>query len=92
MKQPKMSSLKINKSETKKIRSGLAKKESVKITINIDAKTLSGLRLMAEKTDIPYQRLMNRLLKESLDHKSNNDSRLDRIEKELKKLKAKIAA
>ena len=92
MKQPKISNLKVNKAETKKIRSSTSKKKNVKITINVDATTLAKLRSISKETGVPYQRLMNRLLKESLDRKDETETRLEKLEKELKALKEKIAA
>lgn len=65
---------------------------SVKITINIDADSLSTLRRMAEKTGVPYQRLLNSLLRKSLSDERDSQTRLERLEKEVEKLKKKFAA
>jgi predicted DNA binding CopG/RHH family protein len=92
MKQPKLKNLKINAAETKKIRAAQKNKKSVKITINIDAETLTKVRKISKETGVPYQRLINKLLSESLERKAKTESRLDRLEKELNKLKDKLAA
>ena len=92
MRKPSLKSLKTNTTETSNIRKSMARQKSVKITININAETLSKLRAMADQSGIPYQRLINRTLTESLHGKSSSESRLERIEKELKDLKKKIAA
>lgn len=92
MKQPKTSSLKIDVTETKKIREQMAKKKSIKITINIDVATLEKLRQISEETGVPYQRLLNKLLQESLNKSDDTISRLDKLENEVKKLKRKLAA
>ncbi len=84
--------MKINQRETARIRSAMAAKKSIKITINIDAQTLQTLRSVSEQTGVPYQRLMNRLLKESLERNGDTTSRLSRLEREVKALKKKIAA
>ena len=92
MKQPKLKNLKLDERESGEIRKTIKRSNSVKITINIDAETLSKLRTIAEETGVPYQRLLNKLLKESLDGTDTITSRLDRLEKELKELKRKTAA
>ena len=92
MRKPNLKTLKVDSAETKTIRKSMARQKSIKITINIDAETLTELRAIADQNRIPYQRLINRTLAESLHGKSSSESRLDRIEKELKNLKKKIAA
>ena len=91
MKQPKLANLKPNKSETDAIRKAAAR-ASVKITINIDAESFAQLRRMAEKTGVPYQRLLNNLLRKSLVAERNAESRLDRLEREVQRLKKKLVA
>ena len=92
MKKPSLKSLKIDPSETKNIREAMSRQKSVKITININADTLAKLRSMADSSGVPYQRLINRTLTESIYSKNSSESRLARIEKELKVLKKKMAA
>lgn len=92
MKQPKLSQLKIEKAGTKQIRAQLAKKNSVKITINIDADSVVALKRIAKETQVPYQRLLNALLKDGLTRKEATESRLDRLERELKQVKRKLVA
>lgn len=92
MKKPNVKNLKHDAAETKRIRSAMARQKSIKITININAEILAKLRAMADETGVPYQRLINRTLTESLDGKTVPESRLQQIEKEIKSLKKKLAA
>ena len=92
MKKPSLKSLKVDKAETKRIRSAMARQKSIKITININAETLAKLRAMADESGIPYQRLINRTLSESMSDKVTAASRLEQIENEIKVLKRKLAA
>ena len=92
MKQPKTTNLRIDAAGTKKMRSAMQRARSVKITINIDADSLSALRETAERTGVPYQRLLNNILREGLSNQAETEDRLTRIEKELARLKKKLAA
>ena len=91
MKQPNLSDLRMDQAGTRRIRAAV-KKGFVKITINIDRDSLALLRAMAEETGVPYQRLLNTLLKERLKGKETIQSRVDRLEHELKKVKRRLAA
>ncbi len=91
MKQPKMSDLKLDKKGTKAMRNSMAKSKKVKITINFDADILDQVKILAESMGSPYQTLLNKLVKDSLVKKSAEESRLDRLEKEIKALKKKVA-
>jgi len=64
----------------------------IKITINIDGDILGTLRAEATDTGIPYQRLINQLLRKALQQNSTLDSRLDRLERRINKLKRKLNA
>lgn len=93
MKKPRLSSLKIDEKGTKQVRSAMHKAKSIKITINVDADSLDVLKKLAADTEVPYQRLLNRLLREGLSKRSGGaEARLDRVERELKLLKKKLAA
>ena len=70
----------------------MVKHGSIKITINIDAESLDKLKKLSAESGIPYQRLLNNLLRERLAKTSSIQSRLDRIEKELAQVKRKLAA
>lgn len=91
MKQPNLSDLRMDRAGTRRIRAA-TKKGFVKITINIDRDSLALLRAMAEETGVPYQRLLNTLLKEGLKGRETIQSRVDRLEYELKKVKRSLAA
>lgn len=92
MKRTKSENLKIDWPGTRKIRSSMAKQKYVKITINVDAESLSSLKAESEKTGIPYQRLLNSLLRERLTERRKTEGRLERLEKELAIVKRKLAA
>lgn len=92
MRKPKLSDIKVDMSETKRIRSSMASQKSIKITINIDATTLSKLKSMAARTGVPYQRLLNRTLQERLSNTNTWDDRLEKLERELLQIKKKLAA
>ena len=92
MRQPKLSSLQIDTKGTKAMRKLMAKTKKVKITINVDEDLLIELRKMAQQTGIPYQSLLNRVLKDAVLAKKDEGSRLDRLEREIEKLKRKISA
>lgn len=77
---------------TKKIRTAMAKQKFVKITINLDANSVAALKTESEKTGVPYQRLLNSLLKESISQRRKAEQRLDRLERELALVKRKLAA
>jgi predicted DNA binding CopG/RHH family protein len=92
MREPKLGNLKVDVAETAKIRRSLKKQKSVKITINLDADSLNTLKKEASASGVPYQRLLNRLLRESLTSKRATESRIDRLERELREVKRKLAA
>ena len=92
MREPKIKNLKVDVAETAKIRRSLKKQKSVKITINLDADSLNTLKKEASASGVPYQRLLNRLLKESLTSKRATESRIDRLERGLREVKRKLAA
>ena len=91
MKQPKLSDLRLDQAGTRKIHTA-ARKSFVKITINIDRDSLTLLRAMAKETGVPYQRLLNALLKEGLKGRETIQSRIERLEREVKKVKRYLVA
>lgn len=92
MKQPKLSDLKIDTKGTKAMRKMMAKAKKIKITVNVDEDILVELKHMAEETGTPYQSLLNRVLKDAVMTKKDEGSRLDRLEREVERLKKKISA
>jgi len=92
MKVPKLNELAIDDKGTRQIRRKMAASQSVKITINIDKDNLEILRAKAAKTGVPYQRLLNQFLNSALQNDAQTESRLDRLEKEIARLKKKIVA
>jgi len=96
MKEPKLSNLVIDEKGTREMRERFKKTKKIKITINIDADSLEHLREISDDTGVPYQKLLNRMLKDSLKLKgaksSKTEDRVLRLEKEVEKLKEKLAA
>lgn len=92
MKKKNKSNLSIDWAGTKAIRESMASKKFVKITINVDAKSLSALKNESEKSGVPYQRILNALLKEGIENKKHTDSRLEKLEKEVEKVKRRLVA
>lgn len=92
MKQPNLKNLKINKKNTEEIRELARNAKKIKITINIDRDNLSDLKELAQKSGASYQKLLNQILEEGLRNKSDTETRLERLEKELAKIKKKLAA
>lgn len=86
-----MSNLVLDRKGTQELRSKMQKTKKVKITINIDERSLGSLREIAEETGASYQKLLNQILKDGLAKRSSAESRLERVEKELEKLKRKVA-
>ncbi len=91
MKQPKLSDLKLNKERTLAMRKAAAKSKKVKITINFDSDILHTVKKLAKVTETPYQTLLNRIVRDSLKNAKSQESRLSRLEKEVKSLKKQLA-
>jgi len=92
MKQPNFRHLRIDRVATKKIRTALSKKKRVTITVNLDTDSLAALKTLSSKTGIPYQRLVNTVLTTNVTQQESIQSRLNRLEQELRKIKRHVAA
>ena len=92
MRKPSIRDLKVDTAGTRRLRAEMAGRGSVKITINVDADSLAKLKELSAESGVPYQRLLNRILKERLAKADTLSSRLDRIEKELARVKKTLAA
>ncbi len=92
MKEPKLNNLKLDKNGTKETRKAFAKNPKVRVTIHFDADLLTLVKKMAEQVGAPYQTLLNKILRDALLKKSSEESRLDKLEQELLKIKKKLAA
>lgn len=92
MKQPNLSHLRIDRVATKQIRAALSKKNRVTITVHLGTDSLKALKTLSSTTGIPYQRLLNTLLTASATREETTQSRLDRLEQELRKIKRRVAA
>ena len=92
MKQPKLNDVGLNVTGTRKIRELAAKSQKIKITINIDKGSLDSLKEMALKTGGSYQKILNEIVKSGLEKRNDSECRLQKLEKEVAKIKKKIAA
>lgn len=92
MKQPKLSNLTIDHEGTRKLRAQMKRSRSVKITINIIEEQHAREQKGSGRPTIPYHQILSQVIKEASFKKADAQSRLDRIEKELAKLKRQIAA
>ena len=92
MKQPKLNNLAIDKSGTKKISNMALKSKKIKITINIDQNSLETLKNMAQASGASYQKILNEILKIGLEKQNDAETRLQKIEMKIARLKKKMAA
>ncbi len=92
MRKPSICDVKVDTAGTRRLRAEMAGRRSVKITINVDVDSLTRLKKLSAESGVPYQRLLNRILKERLSRTETVHSRLDRIEKELARVKKTLAA
>lgn len=90
MKQPNVNSVIIDRAGTKTLRAKLKKTKNVKITINVDADSIGAISKHRGKNWPAYYRITGRILNTKFD--DNAVARLERVERELKKLKRQIAA
>lgn len=92
MREPKLNHLTIDEVATAKLRAALARNKPVKITINVDTESLHALEQISRRTGVPYQALVGRALKETVNRRASTESRLDRLEREVKKMKRILVA
>ena len=92
MKQPNLSHLRIDRVATNKVRAALSKKNKVTITVNLDTDSLKALKTLSNKPGIPYQRILNTVLTTNVTQQESIQSRLNRLEQELRKIKRHVAA
>ncbi len=92
MRKPRINDVRVDTGGTRRFRAEMARRGSVKITINVDADSLAKLKALSADSGVPYQRLLNSILKERLSKADTVHSRLDRIEKELARVKKTLAA
>jgi predicted DNA binding CopG/RHH family protein len=92
MREPRLGDLTIDEAGTAKFRASLAGQKAVKITVNVDLKSLHLLKEVSRKTGVPYQTLVSRMLKDTVQGRVTTESRLDRLERELQKMKRMLVA
>ncbi len=92
MRKPRIRDVKVDAAGTRRLRAEMAGRASVKITINVDADSLAKLKELSADSGVPYQRLLNSILKERLSRADTVQARLDRLERELARVKKTLAA
>ena len=92
LKEPKLKNIKIDELGTRRIRDKVRKTNKIKITINIDQDLIEQLRGKAVKSGVPYQTLLNRLLRDAIGKVKTSDSRIDHLEREIASIKKKLSA
>jgi predicted DNA binding CopG/RHH family protein len=92
MREPRLGELTIDEAGTAKFRASLAGQKAVTITIHVDTKSLQGLKEVSRETGVPYQTLVGRVLRDAVKSKATTESRLDRLERELKRMKRILVA
>ena len=66
MRKPRIGDLKADAAGTRRLRAAMAGPRRVKTTINLDADSLAKLKELSADSSVPYQRLLNQLLRERL--------------------------
>lgn len=92
MREPKLDDLTVDEAASVQLRAALAREKSVKLTIMIDTKGLHALKEASRRTGVPYQALVSRALKTGLTRQVTTESRLDRLEREVKRMKRILVA
>ena len=76
-----MSEVKLNKKATSAMRKKALATKKVKITINFDDDILCEVKKLAQGMGVPDQTLLNKMLRDSLEIKKSQASRLTQGEK-----------
>lgn len=92
MREPKLDDLMVDETTTARLRALLAGEKAVKITVTIDTKSLHALREASQRTGVPYQALVSRAVKKGLPRQTSMESRLDHLEREVKRMKRILVA
>jgi len=58
----------------------------------LDEGMLESVRGMTNESGVPYQSLLNRLLRDVVGKAAENDSRLEKLEREVQALKKQVSA
>ncbi len=94
MKQPKLRDIKVDLKATEQMRARSKRAKKVKITVNIDQDIIAALKKRSDASGVPYQNLLNRLLRTSLNDAKvdDTDSRIARLEREIAAIKKQLTA
>lgn len=92
MKEPKASDLRFNKKKTLEVREKASQSKKIRITIYLDEELVTKLKKEALSRGGKYQSLLNSILSQALANRTSEVDRIEKLERELKKLKKKVAA
>ena len=92
MREPKLDDLTVDEAASVQLRAALAREKAVKLIVMIDTKSLHALKEASRRTGVPYQALVSRVLKKGLTRGVTTESRLDRLEREVKRMKRILVA
>lgn len=92
MREPKLDDLTVDEAASVQLRAALAREKGVTVTIMIDTKSQHALKEASRRTGVPYQALVSRALKTGLTRQVTTESRLDRLEREVKRMKRILVA
>jgi uncharacterized protein (DUF4415 family) len=92
MKIPKLSDVKVDVEETRRIREMMKKTKKRKITINLDNDLVLSLKYLADQSGGKYQTLLNYLVREALEQHQSYGKEIQKLKKEIQKLKQNRAA
>ena len=92
MREPRLDELMVDEAASVQLRAALTREKAVTLTIMIDTKSLHALKEASRRTGVPYQALVSRALKTGLTRRVTTESRLDRLEREVKKMKRILVA
>ena len=92
MRKPRINDVSVDTAGARRLRADMAGHRSVTITINVDADSLAKLKELSAESGVPYQRLIDGILKERVAKADTVHARLDRIERELARVKKSRAA
>ena len=92
MREPRLDELTVDEAASVQLRAALAREKAVKLTIMIDTKSLRALKEASRRTGVPYQALVGQALKKELTRRVTTESRLDRLEREVKRMRRILVA
>jgi len=91
MKKPNIKNLRVDVEMTKKIHEMMENTKKIKITLCLDEDSVEKLKRMAKEKGSKYQTLLNHILRLYLANDIPMETRITKLEEELKRIKNKLA-